>query len=130
MKAIIAKIESLRPNVLLVEKSASSYAQQYLLEKEISLVLNVKRSLLDRIARCTGAVLCPSLDSISTARLGHCELFRTERVLEQHEAGNQSNRKPSRTLMYFEGCPRRLGCTVCSFIGFTVLILHSLNLCS
>ncbi|CAE5963743.1 unnamed protein product [Arabidopsis arenosa] len=112
MKAIIAKIESLRPNVLLVEKSASSYAQQYLLEKEISLVLNVKRSLLDRIARCTGAVLCPSLDTISTARLGHCELFRTEKVLEQHEAGNQSNRKPSRTLMYFEGCPRRLGCTV------------------
>ncbi|CAH8257791.1 unnamed protein product [Arabidopsis lyrata] len=112
MKAIIAKIESLRPNVLLVEKSASSYAQQYLLEKEISLVLNVKKSLLDRIARCTGAVLCPSLDSITTARLGHCELFRTEKVLEQHEAGNQSNRKPSRTLMYFEGCPRRLGCTV------------------
>ncbi|ESQ28102.1 hypothetical protein EUTSA_v10018002mg [Eutrema salsugineum] len=112
LKAIIAKIESLRPNVLLVEKSVSSYAQQYLLEKEISLVLNVKRSLLDQIARCTGAVLCPSVDSISTARVGHCELFRTEKVLELHEAGNQSNRKPSRTLMYFEGCPRRLGCTV------------------
>ncbi|CAH2066674.1 unnamed protein product [Thlaspi arvense] len=112
LKAIIAKIESLRPNVLLVEKSVSSYAQQYLLEKEISLVLNVKRSLLDQIARCTGAVLCPSVDSIPTARLGHCEVFRTERVVEQHEAGNQSNRKPSRTLMYFEGCPRRLGCTV------------------
>ncbi|KAL1209475.1 putative 1-phosphatidylinositol-3-phosphate 5-kinase FAB1C [Cardamine amara subsp. amara] len=112
LKAIIAKIESLRPNVLLVEKSVSSYAQQYLLEKEISLVLNVKRSLLDRISRCTGAVVCPSVDRISTARLGHCELFRTEKVLEQHEASNQSNRKLSRTLMYFEGCPRRLGCTV------------------
>ncbi|VVA94877.1 unnamed protein product [Arabis nemorensis] len=111
LKAMIAKIESLRPNVLLVEKSVSSYAQQYLLEKEISLVLNVKRSLLDQIARCTGAVLCPSVDSISTARLGHCELFRTEKVLEQHEAGSLSNRKP-RTLMYFEGCPRRLGCTI------------------
>lgn len=120
LKAIIAKIESLRPNVLLVEKSVSSYAQQYLLEKEISLVLNVKRSLLDQIARCTGAVVCPSVDSISTARLGHCELFRTEKVLEQHEAGNLSNRKP-RTLMYFEGCPRRLGCTVCSFIDFVKL---------
>ncbi|CAN8235640.1 unnamed protein product [Cochlearia groenlandica] len=112
LKAIIAKIDSLRPNVLLVEKSVSSYAQQYLLEKEISLVLNVKKSLLDQIARCTGAVVCPLVDSISTARLGHCELFRTERVLEQHDFGNQSNRKPSRTLMYFEGCPRRLGCTV------------------
>lgn len=109
---IIAKIESLRPNVLLVEKSVSSCAQQYLLEKEISLVLNVKRSLLDRIARCTGAVVCPSVDRISTTRLGHCDLFRTEKVVEQHEASNQSNRKLSRTLMYFEGCPRRLGCTV------------------
>ncbi|KAF8098677.1 hypothetical protein N665_0261s0042 [Sinapis alba] len=108
LKAIIAKIDSLHPNVLLVEKSVSSYAQQYLLEKDISLVLNVKRSLLDQIARCTGAVVCPSVDRISTAQLGHCELFRTEKVLEQHEAG----RKPSRTLMYFEGCPKRLGCTV------------------
>lgn len=110
LKAIIAKIDSLHPNVLLVEKSVSSYAQQYLLEKDISLVLNVKRSLLDQIARCTGAVVCPSVDRISTAQLGHCEVFRTEKVLEQHEAG----RKPSRTLMYFEGCPKRLGCTVCS----------------
>ncbi|KAJ0241157.1 putative 1-phosphatidylinositol-3-phosphate 5-kinase FAB1C [Hirschfeldia incana] len=108
LKAIIAKIDTLHPNVLLVEKSVSSYAQQYLLEKDISLVLNVKRSLLDQIARCTGAVVCPSVDKISTAQLGHCELFRTEKVLEQHEAG----RKPSRTLMYFEGCPKRLGCTV------------------
>lgn len=114
LKAIIAKIDSLHPNVLLVEKSVSSYAQEYIREKDISLVLNVKRSLLDQIARCTGAVVCPSVDSISTARLGHCEVFRIERVLEQQEAGNHSNRKLSRTLMYFEGCPRRLGCTVSS----------------
>ncbi|KAG2241328.1 hypothetical protein Bca52824_096688 [Brassica carinata] len=115
LKAIIAKIDSLHPNVLLVEKSVSSYAQQYLLEKDISLVLNVKRSLLDQIARCTGAVVCPSVDRISTAQLGHCEVFRTEKVLEQHEAGRKPSRtliKPSRTLMYFEGCPKRLGCTV------------------
>uniref|UniRef100_A0A1J3DVW4 1-phosphatidylinositol-3-phosphate 5-kinase n=1 Tax=Noccaea caerulescens TaxID=107243 RepID=A0A1J3DVW4_NOCCA len=112
LKAIIAKIDSLHPNVLLVEKSVSSYAQEYIREKDISLVLNVKRSLLDQIARCTGAVVCPSVDSISTARLGHCEVFRIEKVLEQQEAGNPSNRKLSRTLMYFEGCPRRLGCTV------------------
>ncbi|CAA7052278.1 unnamed protein product [Microthlaspi erraticum] len=112
IKAIIAKIDSLHPNVLLVEKSVSSYAQEYIREKDISLVLNVKRSLLDQIARCTGAVVCPSVDSIATARLGHCETFRIEKVLEQQEAGNHSNRKLSRTLMYFEGCPRRLGCTV------------------
>ncbi|KAF5451008.1 hypothetical protein F2P56_031313 [Juglans regia] len=111
-KNIISKIEALRPNVLLVEKSVSSYAQDYLLAKEISLVLNVKRPLLERIALCTGALITQSIDSISTARVGHCELFRTERVSEEHETANQFHKKPSKTLMFFEGCTRRLGCTV------------------
>lgn len=108
----MSKIEALRPNVLLVEKSVSPYAQEYLLAKEISLVLNVKRPLLERIARCMGAFISPSIDNISTTRLGHCELFRVERVSEEHESANQFNKKPSKTLMFFEGCPRRLGCTV------------------
>ncbi|XWS22824.1 hypothetical protein CRYUN_Cryun29cG0068900 [Craigia yunnanensis] len=112
LKMIIAKIEALRPNVLLVEKSVSSYAQEYLLAKEISLVLNVKRPLLERIAKCTGALVCPSIDNLSTTRLGHCELFRLEKVSEEHGMANQFNKKPSKTLMFFEGCPRRLGCTV------------------
>lgn len=109
---IVSKIEAHRTNVLLVEKSVSSYAQEYLLEKDISLVLNVKRPLLERIARCTGALITPSVDDISMTRLGHCELFRVERVSEELETANQSNKKPSKTLMFFEGCPRRLGCTV------------------
>lgn len=112
LKMIISKIETLRPNVLLVEKSVSSYAQEQLLAREISLVLNVKRPLLERIAQCTGAIITPSIDKISTARLGHCELFRLVRVSEEHETANQFNKKPSKTLMFFEGCPRRLGCTV------------------
>lgn len=111
-KMIISKIEALHPNVLLVEKSVSTYAQEHLLGKEISLVLNVKRPLLERIARCTGAAITPSVDNISTTKLGHCELFRLERVSEEHEAANQSNKRHFKTLMFFEGCPRRLGCTV------------------
>lgn len=112
LKMIISRIEALRPNVLLVEKSVSSYAQEYLLEKGISLVLNVKKSLLERISSCTGALITPSTDSISATLLGHCELFRLERVSEEHETSIHSSKKSSKTLMYFEGCPRRLGCTV------------------
>ncbi|KAL9664784.1 hypothetical protein QQ045_020192 [Rhodiola kirilowii] len=112
LKLIISKIEAHRPNVLLVEKSVSSYAQEYLLEKDISLVLNVKRPLLDRIAQCSGALIAQSLENISTARLGHCELFHLERICEEHGSGSQLNRKMTKTLMFFEGCPRRLGCTV------------------
>lgn len=109
---IISRIEAHHPNVLLVEKSVSSYAQELLLAKEISLVLNVKGPLLERIARCTGALVTPSIDNITTTRLGHCELFRLEKVSEEHEHANQLNKKPSKTLMFFDGCPRRLGCTV------------------
>lgn len=111
---ITSKIEALHTNVLLVEKSVSRYAQEYLLAKDISLVLNVKRPLLERISRCTGAVITPSSENISISRLGHCELFRLERVPEEHEVTHNSSKKLSKTLMYFEGCPRRLGCTVFS----------------
>ncbi|XP_042500010.1 putative 1-phosphatidylinositol-3-phosphate 5-kinase FAB1C [Macadamia integrifolia] len=112
LKMAVSKIEAHRPNVLLVEKSVSSHAQEYLLAKEISLVLNVKRPLLECIARCTGALIVPSIDNLPKARLGHCENFHLERVSEECTASSQPNKKSFKTLMFFEGCPRRLGCTV------------------
>ncbi|XP_020586116.1 putative 1-phosphatidylinositol-3-phosphate 5-kinase FAB1C isoform X2 [Phalaenopsis equestris] len=112
LKMVVSKIEAHRPNVLLVEKSVSSYAQEYLLAKEISLVLNVKRSILERISLCTGARLVPSIDYIASAQLGQCEVFRVEKVVEECALGIQPSKRSVKTLMYFEGCPRRLGCTV------------------
>ncbi|KAL9255216.1 putative 1-phosphatidylinositol-3-phosphate 5-kinase FAB1C [Drosera capensis] len=111
IKAIVSKIEAHRPNVLLVEKSVSPYAQEYLLAKEISLVLNVKRPVLDRIAQCTGAVIT-TVENLPKARIGQCECFRVEKVHEELEPINLFHKRPSKTLMFFEGCPRRLGCTV------------------
>ncbi|RLN04676.1 putative 1-phosphatidylinositol-3-phosphate 5-kinase FAB1C [Panicum miliaceum] len=110
LKMVVGKIESRRPNVVLVEKSASSSAQE-LFSKDISLVLNVKRPLLDRISRCTGAQIASSVDSIASARLGHCEMFKVQKVTEFSSA-KQTNRRSTKTLMFFEGCPWRLGCTV------------------
>ena len=109
---IVSRIEAHHPNVLLVEKGVSSYAQEYLLAKEISLVLNVKKPLLQRIARCTGASVTPSIDKLFTTRLGQCELFRIEKVSEDLEQAKHPQKKPSKTLMFFEGCPRCFGCTV------------------
>jgi len=118
LKMVVGKIESRRPNVVLVEKSASSSAQE-LFSKDISLVLNVKRPLLDRISRCTGAQIASSVDSIASARLGHCEMFKVQKVTEFSSA-KQTNRRSTKTLMFFEGCPWRLGCTV-----IILLLFHS-----
>ena len=110
LRMIVGKIESRRPNVLLVERSFSSYAQE-LLAKDISLVLNVKRPLLERISRCTGAQIASSIDNIASARLGQCEMFKVQKILE-FPSGKHTKRRSTKTLMFFEGCPRRLGCTV------------------
>eukprot|EP01018_Ginkgo_biloba_P001284 Gb_23101 [translate_table: standard] len=71
LKMTVAKIEVHRPNVLLVEKTVSRYAQEYLLAKEISLVLNIKKSLLEPIPRCIGAQIVPSLDNLTAPKVGH-----------------------------------------------------------
>ena len=108
----VAKIHAHQPNILLVEKSVSRFAQDYLLEKDISLVLNIKRPLLERIARCTGAQIIPSIDHLSSQKLGYCEKFHVERLLEDLGSAGQGGKKLVKTLMYFEDCPKSLGCTV------------------
>ncbi|XP_010543031.1 PREDICTED: 1-phosphatidylinositol-3-phosphate 5-kinase FAB1B [Tarenaya hassleriana] len=112
LKMAVAKIHAERPNILLVEKSVSRFAQEYLLAKDISLVLNIKRPLLDRIARCTGAQIIPSVDHLSSQKLGYCDNFRVERFLEEHGSAGEGGKKLVKTLMYFEGCPKPLGFTI------------------
>ncbi|KAK6911800.1 Chaperonin Cpn60/GroEL/TCP-1 family [Dillenia turbinata] len=112
LKMAVAKIDARHPDILLVEKSVSRFAQEYLLAKGISLVLNVKRPLLERIARCTGAHIVPSIDHLSSQKLGYCDMFHVEKYLEEHGSAGQGGKKLVKTLMYFEGCPKPLGCTV------------------
>lgn len=112
LKMAVAKIEAHHPDILLVEKSVSRYAQDYLLAKNISLVLNIKKQLLERIGRCTGAQIVSSIDHMSTKKIGHCEMFHVEKFLEEHGSASQAGRKLVKTLMYFEGCPKPLGCTI------------------
>ncbi|KAF5187379.1 1-phosphatidylinositol-3-phosphate 5-kinase FAB1A [Thalictrum thalictroides] len=112
LKMAVAKIDAHKPNILLVEKSVSRFAQEYLLAKDISLVLNIKRPLLERIARCTGAQILPSIDHLSSQKLGYCDTFHVEKFLEEHGSAGQEGKKLVKTLMFFEGCPKPLGCTI------------------
>ncbi|XP_023632730.1 putative 1-phosphatidylinositol-3-phosphate 5-kinase FAB1C [Capsella rubella] len=111
VKMLNAQIESLNPDIILVEESVPSNIKHYLLEKKIFVVLNMKRPLLEHIARCTGAKFCLLGDGPSTAQVGLCKLFRVEKLMEQQE-GNSQLRKLSKTLMYIEDCLRPLFCTI------------------
>lgn len=120
----VAKIDAHHPNVLLVEKSVSRYAQEYLLAKDISLALNIKRPLLQRIARCTGAQIVPSIDHLTSQKLGYCDTFHVDKFVEEHGSAGQGGKRLSKTLMFFEGCPKPLGYTVSSLLFTNIICKH------
>jgi len=105
LKNTVSRISSLSPNLVLVEKSVSRLAQEFLLDMGISLVLNVKSSVMERVARSTQGVIESSADTpIGRPQLGLCHNF----YLETFTLPDWS----SKTLMFFDGCATHLGCTV------------------
>ena len=74
LRITVERIADYKPDVLLVEKSVARYAQELLLQKGISVVLNVKRTLLNRLARCTQAQVSHKAIFIMLCMLGaFCE---------------------------------------------------------
>uniref|UniRef100_A0A8C1HDD7 1-phosphatidylinositol 3-phosphate 5-kinase n=1 Tax=Cyprinus carpio carpio TaxID=630221 RepID=A0A8C1HDD7_CYPCA len=105
LKNYVQRIADVRPNLVLVEKTVSRIAQDMLLEHGISLVINVKPQVLDRVSRMTQGDLVISMDQLLTKpRLGTCHKF----YLHSFQLPNDE----MKTLMFFDGCPPQLGCTI------------------
>lgn len=113
-------IEYCSPNVVLAEKTVSRDIQGSLLEKGITLVFDMKLPRLERIARCTASQIVSSTDISARPNLTQCDSFRVEKFVEEHNCATEGGKKPSKTLMFLEGCRRPLGCTV-SLILFVLL---------
>lgn len=91
----------MKPDIVLVHKSVSRIAQELFNRMGVTLVLNVKTSVLERIARCTGAEILTSVDAhMGKPVLGTCQQFYVENF-------------ETKALMFFEGCPvPEKGCSV------------------
>lgn len=101
----MAKIAAFNPEVLLVEKVVSGLAQEFLFNLGITLVLNVRPSVMDRVSRCCQADIVPSIDAhITRPRLGSCRLFHVETMA--------LDSRTTKTFMFFDGCQPRLGSTL------------------
>ncbi|XP_015119945.1 1-phosphatidylinositol 3-phosphate 5-kinase [Diachasma alloeum] len=104
----VARITALGPDIVLVHRSVSRLAQDRFRQCGVTLVLNVKLSVLERVARCTGGTIVNTIDAQLTARykLGTCKKF----YLRNFPGNNKTGVK---TLMYFEGCANpHLGSTI------------------
>jgi len=99
------------PNVILVEKSASRDVVERVLKLGVTLVLDMKLNRLERVACCIGSLILSS-NSTFNQDLSHCDSVYFEKFVEDHATVGEGGKKPSKTLMFLEGCPKRLGCTV------------------
>ncbi|XP_066481245.1 1-phosphatidylinositol 3-phosphate 5-kinase isoform X2 [Tiliqua scincoides] len=105
LKNYVQRIVDVRPTLVLVEKTVSRIAQDMLLEHGITLVINVKPQVLDRVSRMTQGDLVMSMDQLLTKpHLGTCHKF----YIQVFQLPNEQ----TKTLMFFEGCPLHLGCTI------------------
>lgn len=109
------RIAALRPDLVLVERGVARTAQELLLAQQISVAVNVPRADLEHVARCTGATLVPSLESLappgaggdaaaSEQVLGTCGLFTADPA-----PPTAAHAKP---LMIFRDCPLPRGATL------------------
>ncbi|XWS21867.1 hypothetical protein CRYUN_Cryun30bG0092600 [Craigia yunnanensis] len=117
LKSLIEMIDMCRPNVILVEKTVSRDVQECILAEGITLVFDMELHRLERVARCTGSPIVPS-DTLMNQKLKQndsfkqCDSFHIEKFVEEHARSGEGGKRPSKTLMFLEGCPKRLGCTI------------------
>lgn len=105
LRNAVARICALNPDLVIVEKTVARLAQDFFLDHGITLVINVKPSVMERIARCTQGVICDSVDThIGRPQLGLCHNF----YLETFKVSDR-NEGMRKTLMFFDGCALHLG---------------------
>ncbi|XP_022972867.1 putative 1-phosphatidylinositol-3-phosphate 5-kinase FAB1D isoform X1 [Cucurbita maxima] len=107
---VIEMIETCTANVIIVEKTASRVIQEAILKRCITLVLDMKLHRLERIALCTGSPILTS-ETLVSQKARQCDAVYFQKVVE-HSGGLEGGKRSTKTLMFIEGCPARLGCTI------------------
>lgn len=105
LKNVVAKVKAFRPSIILVQKSMSRLALEMLYELGIIVAVNVKRSVMNRVARCTEGTILNSLDQLFfDVRLGKCGQFYIRNYTLPDGI--------KKTLMYFDQCEPHYGCVI------------------
>ncbi|KAJ6820996.1 putative 1-phosphatidylinositol-3-phosphate 5-kinase FAB1B [Iris pallida] len=112
LKSIKEMIKVCHPNVVLVEKSVSRDMQEFLLAEAMTLVFDMNLTRLNRISRCIGSPVISCADILASPKVKQCDMFHVEKFVEEHNSSSEGGRRSSKTLMFLEGFPKPLGCTI------------------
>ncbi|PFH62644.1 hypothetical protein XA68_12718 [Ophiocordyceps unilateralis] len=107
LRVVVQRITNLRPHVLLVQKSVSGVALQYLSEANIAVAYNVKDTVIEAVARCAEAEIVESLDMLALpVRVGRCSAFEVRTFVNNDHPGRK------KSYIFLSGCRADLGCTI------------------
>lgn len=105
LRNVIARILSFAPDVVLVHKNVAGIAQDMLRDNGITLILDVKLSVFERLSQCLQCDVVTSIDSnIGRPKLGTCKKFYTKRFIDANGT--------SKTLMFFDIPYSQRGCSL------------------
>ena len=105
LKNLVARIFTHKPDIILVQGSVAKIAQDMLFDLGVTLVINVKESVIRRVSRLTQGDLLTSVDQLMLQiQLGTCGQFYLKSFYLP-----QGGKK---TLMCFDQCAEPLGCCI------------------
>ncbi|KAB5595039.1 1-phosphatidylinositol-3-phosphate 5-kinase [Ceratobasidium theobromae] len=108
LRGLVARITAQRPHLVLVERTVSRLALEYLMAANVAVARAVQPRSTKFVARMTGAEVVPDIPALHRGpRLGECSRFRVQ-TFDHHLIPGRR-----KTFMRFEGCdPHRSGCTI------------------
>jgi len=84
IQIVLQKIDLVKPNLIFVKEDTSRKAIDALMAKNITIITNVKESVMLRIGRLTQTINCPSTNLIaSDFILGKCQSFKMESLAKK-----------------------------------------------
>ena len=105
LKNLVARIYAHKPDIILVQGSVAKIAQDMLFDLGVTLVINVKESVIRRVSRLTQGDLLTSVDQLMLQiQLGTCGQFYLKSFYLPPGG--------KKTLMCFDQCAEPLGCCI------------------
>ncbi|KAK4208351.1 putative phosphatidylinositol-4-phosphate 5-kinase [Rhypophila decipiens] len=107
LRMVVNRILNLDPQVLLLEKSISGVALQYLSEANVTVAYNVKPAVIEAVSRIVNMPIISSMDMLSLgARVGTSQNFEVKTYVNNEFKGKK------KTYIFISGCPKDRGCTI------------------
>ncbi|CAI2382914.1 unnamed protein product [Moneuplotes crassus] len=111
---LMERISQVKPDVIILEKDISRAILVKIKNLKITVITNVERSSIEKIARSTETLIIPSVNLIQKKTvLGSCKKFYVKKGSTKVMKEKSKIMTMNQNLIYFDGCKPWYGSTIC-----------------